>query len=142
MTVPTESVQCFMRKKTTIAVTRHKKGHVLIKINGSPVEFIEPEILRFNDFESILILGRQRFAGVDMRIRFRGGGYTSQIYVIRQRVSKALVTYYQKYVIKKKEIKYILVSYDRTLLFVDPRRCEPKNFGGRGARSRFHKSYR
>ncbi|GAA0145789.1 hypothetical protein LIER_05900 [Lithospermum erythrorhizon] len=31
---------------------------------------------------------------------------------------------------------------DRTLLIADPRRCEPKKFGGRGARSRFQKSYR
>ncbi|KAI3840659.1 hypothetical protein MKX03_004671 [Papaver bracteatum] len=142
MTAPTELVQCFRRKKTIVAVTHRKKGRGLIKINGSPVEFVEPEILRFKYFESILILGRQRFVGVDMRIRFRGGGYTSQIYVICQRVAKSLVTYYQKYVMKKKkEIKDILVRYDRTLLVVDPRRCEPKKFGGRGARSRFQKSY-
>jgi small subunit ribosomal protein S16e len=42
----------------------------------------------------------------------------------------------------KKEIKDILVAYDRTLLVADPRRCEPKKFGGRGARARFQKSYR
>jgi hypothetical protein len=28
----------------------------------------------------------------------------------------------------------MLVDYDRTLLVADPRRCEPKKFGGRGAR--------
>ena len=39
----------------------------------------------------------------------------------------------------KKEIKNILISYDRTLLVADPRRCEPKKFGGHGARSRFQK---
>jgi small subunit ribosomal protein S16e len=42
----------------------------------------------------------------------------------------------------KKEIKDILISYDRTLLVADPRRCEPKKFGGVGARSRYQKSYR
>jgi small subunit ribosomal protein S16e len=42
----------------------------------------------------------------------------------------------------KKEIKDILVRYDRTLLVADPRRCETKKFGGRGARARFQKSYR
>ena len=35
---------------------------------------------------------------------------------------------------QKKEIKEILVSYDRSLLVADPRRCEPKKFGGPGAR--------
>lgn len=42
----------------------------------------------------------------------------------------------------KREIKEILLSYDRSLLVADPRRCEPKKFGGRSARSRFQKSYR
>jgi len=36
----------------------------------------------------------------------------------------------------------VLLSYDRTLLVADPRRMEPKKFGGRGARARFQKSYR
>ena len=42
----------------------------------------------------------------------------------------------------KREIKDILVTYDRTLLVADPRRCEPKKFGGPGARARRQKSYR
>ncbi|KAF8410089.1 hypothetical protein HHK36_002611 [Tetracentron sinense] len=139
-----DSVQCFGRKKTAVAVTYCKRGRGLIKINGCPIELVEPEILRYKAYEPILLLGRQRFAGVDMRIRVRGGGHTSQIYAIRQSIAKALVAYYQKYVDEqsKKEIKDILVRYDRTLLVADPRRCEPKKFGGRGARARFQKSYR
>jgi small subunit ribosomal protein S16e len=43
---------------------------------------------------------------------------------------------------EKKEVKDILLSYDRTLLVADPRRREPKKFGGRSARARFQKSYR
>ena len=42
----------------------------------------------------------------------------------------------------KREIKDILVQYDRTLLVSDTRRCEPKKFGGPGARARYQKSYR
>ena len=42
----------------------------------------------------------------------------------------------------KKEIKDVLTQYDRTLLVADPRRCEPKKFGGPGARARYQKSYR
>ncbi|RDX61527.1 40S ribosomal protein S16, partial [Mucuna pruriens] len=133
-----EQVQCFGRKKTAVAVTYCKRGRGLIKINGCPIELVEPEILRFKAFEPILLLGRHRFAGVDMRIRVKGGGHTSQIYAIRQSIAKALVAFYQKYVDEqsKKEIKDILVRYDRTLLVADPRRCEPKKFGGRGARAR------
>jgi small subunit ribosomal protein S16e len=139
-----ESVQCFGRKKTAVAVTYCKRGRGLIKINGCPIELVEPEILRYKAFEPILLLGRQKFSGVDMRIRVKGGGHTSQIYAIRQSIAKALVAYYQKFVDEqsKKEIKDVLLRYDRTLLVADPRRCEPKKFGGRGARSRFQKSYR
>ena len=42
----------------------------------------------------------------------------------------------------KKEIKDVLTAYDRSLLVADPRRAEPKKFGGPGARSRYQKSYR
>nr|XP_043628088.1 40S ribosomal protein S16-like [Erigeron canadensis] len=140
----TNMVQCFGRKKSAVAVTHCKAGRGLIKVNGAPIEHLQPEILRTKAYEPILLIGRSKFAGVDMRIRVKGGGHTSQIYAIRQSISKALVAYYQKYVDEeqKKEIKDILVRYDRTLLVADPRRCEPKKFGGRGARARFQKSYR
>ena len=42
----------------------------------------------------------------------------------------------------KKEIRDILVQYDRSLLVADPRRCEAKKFGGPGPRARYQKSYR
>ncbi|KAF2909277.1 hypothetical protein DAI22_11g014800 [Oryza sativa Japonica Group] len=42
----------------------------------------------------------------------------------------------------RSRFKDIFARYDRTLLVADPRRCEPKKFGGRGARARFQKSYR
>uniref|UniRef100_A0A1J3DED3 40S ribosomal protein S16-3 n=1 Tax=Noccaea caerulescens TaxID=107243 RepID=A0A1J3DED3_NOCCA len=139
-----ESVQCFGRKKTAVAVTHCKRGSGLIKLNGSPIELLQPEILRFKVFEPVLLLGKHRFAGVDMRITVKGGGHTSQVYAIRQSIAKALVAFYQKFVDEqtKKEIKDILVRYDRTLLVADSRRCEPKKFGGPGARARFQKSYR
>ena len=95
-------------------------------------------------YEPVLILGKDKFEMVDIRIRCKGGGYVSQIYAIRQAIAKALVAYYQKFVDEsaKKELKETLLAYDRSLLVADPRRCEPKKFGGRGARSRFQKSYR
>jgi ribosomal protein S9 len=42
----------------------------------------------------------------------------------------------------KAEIKNLLLNYDRTLVVADPRRREPKKFGGPSARTRFQKSYR
>ena len=42
----------------------------------------------------------------------------------------------------KKEIRDLLMGYDKSLLVADPRRCEPKKFGGPGPRARYQKSYR
>jgi len=139
-----KSVQTFGKKKTSIAVAYTREGTGLIRINGSPIELVEPQILRYKVFEPILLLGHARFSKIDIRIRVQGGGHVSQIYAIRQALAKAIVAYYQKYVdeSEKAKIKEILMSYDRSLLAVDPRKCEPKKFGGRGARARFQKSYR
>merc|ERR1711934_1096520 len=123
-----QSVQTFGRKKTAVAVSYCKKGRGLIKINGCPIELVEPEMLRYKVFEPILLLGRERFASVDIRLRVKGGGYTSQIYAIRQAIAKAVVAYYQKYVdeAQKREIKAIFTNYgDKSLLVADPRRSEP-----------------
>merc|ERR1712147_253483 len=140
----TESVQTFGRKKTAIAVSYCKRGRGIIKVNGCPIELVEPETLRYKVFEPILLVGKERFLGVDIRIRVKGGGFTSQIFAIRQAIAKSLVAFYQKYVdeASKKEIKDVLLAYDRSLLVADSRRCEPKKFGGRAARARYQKSYR
>lgn len=92
----------------------------------------------------MLIIGLDKFANVDIRVRVTGGGHTSQVYAIRQAIAKAIVAYYQKYVDEqsKNELKRALIAYDRTLLVADPRRSEPKKFGGPGARARYQKSYR
>eukprot|EP01118_Nematostelium_gracile_P001778 TRINITY_DN11846_c0_g1_i1.p1 TRINITY_DN11846_c0_g1~~TRINITY_DN11846_c0_g1_i1.p1 ORF type:complete len:145 (-),score=36.77 TRINITY_DN11846_c0_g1_i1:94-528(-) len=138
------SVQCFGRKRTAVAVAFCKAGKGSIKVNGCPIELVEPEVLRYKVYEPLLLLGNNRFANVDIRVRVKGGGYTSQIYAIRQAIAKSLVAYYQKFVdeAQKKEIKEILLAYDRSLLVADPRRCEAKKFGGPGARARIQKSYR
>merc|ERR1711912_192395 len=141
---PIQSVQVFGRKKTATAVAYCKRGKGLIKVNGRPLEQVEPKALQFKLMEPVLLLGKDRFADIDIRIRVKGGGHVSQIYAIRQALSKSLVSYYQKYVDEqsKQEIKDILVQFDRSLLVADPRRNESKKFGGPGARARYQKSYR
>merc|ERR1712137_1469896 len=111
-----QSVQCFGKKKTATAVAHCKAGKGLIKVNGKPLSLVQPEILRFKVYEPVLILG----------------------------LAKSIVAYYQKFVDEhsKNQLKQALVQYDRTLLVADNRRCEPKKFGGPGARARYQKSYR
>ncbi|KAH9396544.1 PREDICTED: 40S ribosomal protein S16-like [Rhagoletis zephyria] len=141
---PTNSVQVFGRKKSATAVAYCKSGHGLIHVNGRPLDQLQPQVLRYKLQEPILLLGQDKFNMVDIRVRVRGGGHVAQIYAIRQAISKGLVAYYQKFIdeASKKEIKDILIQYDRSLLVSDPRRCEPKKFGGPGARARYQKSYR
>jgi len=59
-----ESVQVFGRKKTATAVAYCKKGRGLIKVNGRPVNLLEPEILQTKIYESVLLLGAERFSNV------------------------------------------------------------------------------
>ena len=113
-------------------------------MNGSPIEILEPRVLRIKVFEPLLLIGQKKFANVDIKIKVKGGGYTSQIYAIRQALAKGIVAFNQKFVDEnsKREIKELFLQYDRTLLVADPRRCEPKKYGGPGARARRQKSYR
>jgi hypothetical protein len=74
------SVQVFGRKKTAVAVALCKQGKGLIKVNGSPLELVEPATLRMKMLEPIILLGREKFANLDIRIRVKGGGFTSQVY--------------------------------------------------------------
>ncbi len=139
-----QSVQCFGRKRNATAVAHCKQGRGLIRINGRPIDLVEPSGLKLKVYEPILILGQDRFNVVDIRVRVKGGGQSAQIYAIRQAIAKSLVAYYQKYIgeEEKNKIKESLLAYDRTLLVADPRRCEPKKFGGPSARARYQKSYR
>ncbi|KAI6875579.1 hypothetical protein KC318_g18271, partial [Hortaea werneckii] len=116
-----QSVQCFGKKKTATAVAHCKQGKGLIKVNGQPLGLVEPQIMRFKVYEPVLILGLDKFANVDIRVRVRGGGHTSQVYAIRQAIAKSIVAYYQKYIDEhsKNQLKQALVAYDRTLLVAD-----------------------
>ncbi|KAK4116331.1 ribosomal protein S9 [Canariomyces notabilis] len=140
----TQAVQVFGKKKNATAVARCVQGKGLIRVNGKPLKLFAPEILRAKLYEPILILGTDKFAEVDIRVKVAGGGHTSQVYATRQAIAKAIVAYYAKYIDEhsKNLLKSALIQFDRSLLVADPRRCEPKKFGGRGARARFQKSYR
>merc|ERR1712093_181923 len=124
-TMSKQHVQTFGKKRTATAVAFCKEGRGLIRVNGSPIGLVEPAIMRMKVYEPVLVLKPAAFSNVDIRVRVSGGGHTSQVYAIRQAIAKAL------------ELKKALISYDRTLLVADPRRREPKKFGGPGARARY-----
>merc|ERR1711935_34880 len=137
-------VQTFGKKKQATAVAICRSGKGTIRVNGVPIDLVEPALLRQKVLEPVLLLGMDRFSKYDIRLRVRGGGYTAQIYALRAALARAIVAYYQKHLEEytKREIKEILLEYDRKLLVNDPRRTEPKKFGGPGARARRQMSYR
>lgn len=141
---PNQAVQVYGKKKTAIAVAICRRGTGIIKVNGRPLELVQPQVLKYKLLEPVLLLGQDRFSGVDIKVKVSGGGQVAQIYAIRQAVAKGIVAYYQKFVdeASKNEIKDILIQYDKSLLKSDPRRMEAKKFGGPGARARYQKSYR
>jgi len=49
-----------------------------VKVNGCPLDLLEPEVLRVKALEPILILGQERFVDLDIRIRVRGKRRKSQ----------------------------------------------------------------
>merc|ERR1712126_558301 len=62
------SVQVFGRKKTSTAVAHCKSGKGLIKVNGRPLHLVEPRTLRQKLEEPVLLLGKDRFSAVDIRV--------------------------------------------------------------------------
>lgn len=139
-----EFVQTFGKKKNAVAVAHCKRGKGTIRLNGQPIDVVEPALLRVKLMEPVMILGHEKFSEFDIRIKVRGGGYVAQIYAARLAMCKALIAFHQKFIDEqsKRKIKEILASFDRSLLVADLRRMEPKHRGGRGARSKKQKSYR
>ena len=139
-----KQVRTFGKKKNATAVAVCQEGHGIIRVNGKALNLIEPESMRTKVFEPIFLVGGNKFKDLSIRVRVRGGGAMNQVMAVRMAIAKSLVAYTQKYQDEetKRELKDLLLQYDKGLLTADPRRCEPKKFGGKGARARFQKSYR
>ena len=139
-----KQVRTFGKKKNATAVALCQPGNGLIRVNGKPLHLIEPESMRTKVYEPLFILGANKFKDLSIRVRVRGGGSMNQAMAVRGAIAKAIVAYAQRYQDEqtKREMKELLVSYDKMLMVSDSRRCEPKKFGGHGARARFQKSYR
>jgi len=137
-------IQTFGKKKSALAVAFCKKGKGSIKVNGFALNMLQPYHIRDKLLEPFLLLDTTDKLNIDARIFVKGGGLISRIYAIRQALAKSILLYHLKYtsVNKLLAIKLRYLEYDDKLIFVKNQYNEPKKFGGRGARSRFQKSYR
>jgi ribosomal protein S9 len=48
-------------------------------------------LLRYKVYEPILVIGPEKLAGLDIRLRVKGGGHISQLYALRQAIAKGVV---------------------------------------------------
>jgi len=125
------------KRKTAIARAVIRPGKGRVRINKKPLEIIEPEVVRLKIMEPLLLAPKELVNSVDIEVSVRGGGFMGQAEAARIAVARALVAWSDSVELKQKYIEY-----DRTMLVGDPRRTEPKKFGGPGPRRRRQKSYR
>jgi small subunit ribosomal protein S16e len=60
-------------------VVHCKRGNGFIKVKGRPLEMTEPRTLQYKLLELVLLLGKEQFAGVDIRVRVKGGGHVANL---------------------------------------------------------------
>lgn len=48
-------------------------------------------LLRYKVYEPILVVGPEKLANIDIRLRVKGGGHVSQLYALRQAIAKGVV---------------------------------------------------
>jgi small subunit ribosomal protein S9 len=124
------------KRKTAIARAIVKTGSGIVFVNGIPLATFMPEVARVKINEPLTLSG-ERWKGVDISVKVTGGGFMGQAEAARMAVAKGLVQW-----TRSSELRKTMTNYDRTMLAGDPRRKEPKKFGGPGARRREQKSYR
>ncbi len=124
------------KRKTAIARAILKTGSGNVFVNGIPLSTFNPEIARMKITEPLMLAG-ERWKAMDINVKVSGGGFMGQAEAARMAVAKGLVQW-----TRSSELRKTMTNYDRTMLAGDPRRKEPKKFGGPGARRREQKSYR
>ncbi|MHA1268897.1 MAG: 30S ribosomal protein S9 [Candidatus Helarchaeota archaeon] len=125
------------KRKTAIARASTKKGRGRIRVNKTPIEIIEPELVREIMIEPLHLIDNKIREGIDINITVRGGGRMGQAQAVAIALARAIVQWTDN-----PEIRNKIMQYNRALIAGDSRRKEPKKFGGPSARARFQKSFR
>ena len=109
------------KRKTAIARGTVREGTGKVRIT--------PELANLKLQEPLTLAG-DLANEVDINIHVIGGGVMGQAEAARMVIAKGLVQWSQDMDLKEK-----FIQYDRTMLVGDPRRSEPKKYGGPGARA-------
>ncbi|MFB6353397.1 MAG: 30S ribosomal protein S9 [Halobacteriales archaeon] len=125
------------KKKTAVARATVSDGKGRVRINGRPIELVDPEPSRLKMLEPFRIAGEELRDAVDIDVTVDGGGVSGQADAVRTAIARGLVEF-----TGDMELRDAYMSFDRTLLVNDVRQREAKKWGGPGARARYQKSYR
>ncbi|MEM3671199.1 MAG: 30S ribosomal protein S9 [Thermoprotei archaeon] len=123
------------KRATARAIIRQGAGRVFF--NDYPLEAYPSEQVKQRIMEPLNIIPEQLRRRVDIYLKAKGGGLMGQADASRIALGRGLVKY-----TGSDSLKELLNEYDRSILSGDPRRTEPKKFGGPGPRRRYQKSYR
>ena len=138
------------QRKSSRAVATISKGNGKVRINNTPVELLEPEVVKELILTPLALVGELRNK-VDISVRVQGGGFMGQAFASAVAISRSLSGEGKggrdpkDHPLAKnirEEIRKKITEFDRHLLAGDPRQTESKKFGGSGARRRKQKSYR
>jgi len=125
------------KRKTAIARATVKIGKGKVRVNNVPIEIYEPKVARDKIMEPLLLTEDKIWNQLDINVAVSGGGFMGQAEAARMAIANGLLKW-----TKSTRLRTTLRDYDRTMIAGDPRRREPKKFGGPGARARDQKSYR
>jgi small subunit ribosomal protein S9 len=124
------------RRKAAIARVTVKDGSGRVYINGRFLDVYEPELTRLRISEP-LTLAPELAQKVDIYVDVDGGGFMGQADAVRTGIAKGLIEWSGD-----AKLRETFKQYDWAMVKSDVRFKEPKKPGGRGARSKFQKSYR
>lgn len=126
------------KRKTSKAFVTITSGKGRLLINSMPLNvFCTNRVSIMRIQEPLLLIDDKLRNSIDIKVKVKGGGFMSQADAIRIAIAKAIIRY-----TGSEELKKTFIEYDRHLLVEDPRRTEPKKYGGPSARARVQKSYR
>jgi small subunit ribosomal protein S9 len=132
-----KSINTSGKRKSAIARVTISQGTGLVRINHTPIEFVEPKMSRLKLMEPLILAG-DAASKVDIDVRVSGGGVSGQAEASRLAIAKGLMK-----CSKNDKLKQVYLEYDRNLLVADVRRKEPSKPNRHGqARSKVQKSYR
>jgi len=123
------------KRKTAIARITVRDGKGRIRINNIPLEIYRPRIARDKIMEPLLLTDEETLKQIDIDVNVSGGGFMGQAEASRMAIARALLRW-----TKSARLKTAFTDYDRSMIAGDPRRKEPKKFGGPSARARIRKA--